>query len=470
MAAWAVRAAETAPPRTSRSKRRLFPTVSWSTEWGPTLRLAPSLLFLEFSSLHDIRESCMLVRVASIALLVSASVAACSGDSERDVAQSVTLQPGGSTSSAASAPTNPATASATGAGTSPGSTNATPSASAPATASPQPSAMSSSSSSGAEPEPSAAPSQSPSASSGSGGSDPECTDVKPDDRPISCQQWADYGECESGWLKDPGFCAASCGRCEPGMSMMPASSSTGAMPAPSMSSGGGPGGMGDDNPYEPITNGTNGVTTRYWDCCKPSCSWSGKGGTPVDSCNLSGANIGLNDQVKSVCDGGDGQTCHGMAPFAHSTTLAFGYAAINGATCGQCFQVQFTGAGGSSPSDPGSNAIKGKTMIVMATNIGDIGANHFDLLIPGGGVGQFNGCSKALGNVNLGATRGGYLADCSGDLNAKKECVRQKCSALSNFPDLYDGCIWFVDWFEVADNPNIVYKPVDCPQELRGFN
>lgn len=33
-------------------------------------------------------------------------------------------------------------------------------------------------------------------------------------------------------------------------------------------------------------NGQSGVTTRYWDCCKPSCGWSGKAlvTNPVDTC------------------------------------------------------------------------------------------------------------------------------------------------------------------------------------------
>jgi hypothetical protein len=228
------------------------------------------------------------------------------------------------------------------------------------------------------------------------------------------------------------------------------------------------------NPYPPIMGGTMGKTTRYWDCCKPSCGWSGKGGRTIDSCDLSNNNIGVNDMSKSVCDNnGEAQTCHSMAPFAVTDKLAYGFAAVNGATCGSCYQIQFTGSG--SGMDPGSAAIKDKTMIVMATNIGDIGANHFDLLIPGGGLGAItSGCPKALKNVNLGATRGGYLQDClsNGDLNGRKNCVKQKCAQLGSagFKDMEAGCLWFVDWFQVADNPNIVYKQLSsCPEELNKF-
>lgn len=30
---------------------------------------------------------------------------------------------------------------------------------------------------------------------------------------VTCQQQKDYGKCEEGWLKDGGFCAATCGHC-----------------------------------------------------------------------------------------------------------------------------------------------------------------------------------------------------------------------------------------------------------------
>jgi hypothetical protein len=57
------------------------------------------------------------------------------------------------------------------------------------------------------------------------------------------------------------------------------------------------------------------------------------------------------------------------------------------------------------------------------------------------------------------------LTNCAGDHSQKKECVRQKC-ALVPAGDARDGCLWFVDWLEVADNPNFRYEPIDCPPGL----
>jgi hypothetical protein len=33
--------------------------------------------------------------------------------------------------------------------------------------------------------------------------------------------------------------------------------------------------------------------------------------------------------------------------------------------------------------------------------------------------------------------------------------------------DLLAGCTWFVNWFEVADNPNLVAKEIACPQMIK---
>jgi hypothetical protein len=32
--------------------------------------------------------------------------------------------------------------------------------------------------------------------------------------------------------------------------------------------------------------------------------------------------------------------------------------------------------------------------------------------------------------------------------------------------DLRDGCLWYVDWFQIADNPEILAKEITCPPEL----
>jgi hypothetical protein len=102
-------------------------------------------------------------------------------------------------------------------------------------------------------------------------------------------------------------------------------------------------------------------------------------------------------------------------------------------------------------------------MIVKVSNTGsDVAGNQFDLMIPGGGVGQFNACSRQWGTSDLGAQYGGFLTNCQGDHAAKKECVRQNCMKIPAGP-ARDGCIWFVDWFEVADDPKFTSQATDCP-------
>jgi len=135
-------------------------------------------------------------------------------------------------------------------------------------------------------------------------------------------------------------------------------------------------------------------------------------------------------------------------------------------SCGRCYQLQFNGSG----HNGASNNLNGKMMIVQIINNGGVASDQFDLLIPGGGVGALNACSNQWGvnNSDLGAQYGGFLANCSGDLNAKKSCVMNKCNQIfANRADLLAGCTWFVNWFEVADNPNMVVKEITCPAMLK---
>jgi hypothetical protein len=146
-----------------------------------------------------------------------------------------------------------------------------------------------------------------------------------------------------------------------------------------------------------------------------------------------------------------------------SDCLAYGYVAKANPNCGGCYRIQFTGEGQHNVNDPGSKLIKGKQMIVKVSNTGsDVAGNQFDLMIPGGGVGQFNACSKQWGTSDLGAQYGGFLTNCTGDLAAKKECVRTQCMKIPAGP-ARNGCIWFVDWFHVADNPKFTSQSTSCP-------
>ncbi len=237
-----------------------------------------------------------------------------------------------------------------------------------------------------------------------------------------------------------------------------------------------------NNSYPPITDGCNGYSTRYWDCCKPHCGWTANvsgGVSPLRTCNASDGSLGGDYNAQSGCNGGSAFMCHGMAPFAAGNRLAYGYAAVSGRgdICGRCFQLQFTGSSHNGGNDPGSAAIAGKTMIVQATNIGgDVGGGQFDILIPGGGVGAMNACTRQLGlsSGELGAQYGGLLTRCKeqvggADHQALKSCMSQRCTSVfesRGLSELAAGCRWFVEWFEAADNPALVYKEIPCPQEL----
>jgi hypothetical protein len=145
---------------------------------------------------------------------------------------------------------------------------------------------------------------------------------------------------------------------------------------------------------------------------------------------------------------------------------------VSNPECGRCYELEFTGTGHFNQSDAGSVEIRGKHMFVQTVSTGAVEAGQFDLLIPGGGVGQFNACSAQL-SVNsseLGAQYGGLAASCatqSSDLATRKSCVRAACAdVFADFPELRAGCDWYIDWLSLADNPDFVYREVDCPAEL----
>lgn len=205
----------------------------------------------------------------------------------------------------------------------------------------------------------------------------------------------------------------------------------------------------------PTPTGAAGVTTRYWDCCKPSCSWSGKASvsSPVKECTAwnNGAgnqSIPSFNNAQSGCNGGTSYTCTGQQPWAIDANTAYGFAAayISGSTesnwCCACYQLTFT----SSPA-------AGKKFIVQVTNTGgDLGNNHFDLMIPGGGMGLFTaGCPAQFGSWNGGAQYGGVT-------------TRDQCAQLP--APVQAGCQWRFDWFQNADNPSMNFVRVKCPAAI----
>jgi hypothetical protein len=87
-------------------------------------------------------------------------------------------------------------------------------------------------------------------------------------------------------------------------------------------------------------------------------------------------------------------------------------------------------------------------------------------MIPGGGVGLNPNTCKQQWNANdLGPASGGFLAGCSGSYEQKKACVKEKCSVIPA-GDARNGCLWFVDWYQAADNPNFRYEPIACPSDM----
>ena len=226
--------------------------------------------------------------------------------------------------------------------------------------------------------------------------------------------------------------------------------------------------------------GTAGYATRFWDCCKPHCGWTQNvpsGMSPLKTCQQDGVTMHSNYDVQSSCNGGSGYMCYNYIPWAVNGSLSYGFSATSsGDVCGRCYELQFTGEGHHG-SNPGAEALGGKRMIVQIINIGgDVGGGQFDLLIPGGGLGAFNGCTNQWGipSSELGVQYGGLLTACqkefgSQDHEALKSCVRDKADELFSsrgLNQMADGIDWFVDWFEVADNPNLVYREISCPQEL----
>ncbi|KAK7432928.1 hypothetical protein QQZ08_000399 [Neonectria magnoliae] len=192
----------------------------------------------------------------------------------------------------------------------------------------------------------------------------------------------------------------------------------------------------------------SGHSTRYWDCCKPSCAWSGKAAVskPVTTCDKNDNPLSDPNAV-SGCDNGSAFACTDNSPWVVSDDLAYGFAAtaINGGSesswCCACYKLTFT-----------SGPVSGKTMVVQSTNTGsDISNNQFDLMIPGGGVGLFDGCSKKFGSPLPGAQYGG--------VSSRGECNRMPAK-------LQAGCFWRFDWFQNADNPTFNFKQVKCPAAL----
>lgn len=259
-----------------------------------------------------------------------------------------------------------------------------------------------------------------------------------------------------------------------------------------------------------LTQGSQGTgwSSRYWDACKPHCSWPGNvdttseetyqaGLTTSRNCNINDVEIptftlskdvseywtgyaGTTSACTESSDGGANGafTCTDMAPVAVNDTLAYAFVAAPGsqAACGKCFHLQFNGGNHDNNVKKTHKALKGKHLIVMASNIGhDVEVGQFDMMVPGGGVGAFDALSTQIGvsKDQFGVTYGGFLSTCQQTLGydntveAYQNCIIEKCEMVfPNHPNLLRGCKWFAEWYMAADNPTYEYEEIDCPQYL----
>ena len=234
---------------------------------------------------------------------------------------------------------------------------------------------------------------------------------------------------------------------------------------------------GDEAKYvDAGKGGKPGFATRYWDCCKPHCAWPGNG--TAKTCDASGNPV--SSGATSMCDGGNAGICMGQIPIVVSDKLAYAFAAAPaaiGGQCGKCYALTFTGKG-KYETKGNHSALLGKTLVVMISNIGgdvDADGGQFDIMIPGGGVGLYNGCSKMGWSNNMGAQYGGLLSDCESEVgyagnvkDKRKECLTNKCkSVFSSNKQAQEGCLFLANWMEAAGNPKTEYKEVECPSALK---
>lgn len=316
-----------------------------------------------------------------------------------------------------------------------------------------------------------------------GGAPGNCTDTPPPNGD-TCAHAVLYNWCGAPWMN--GTCALSCNLC--GTSGA-GGSSTGAggnqntggtHPTGGVNGAGGAltggannatgGSTGNGTTLPPITGGSSAWASRYWDCCKPACGWTGNDPNPIPSCSESNQQLSDMTATNACQSGGTAYMCWSGIPRAVSTSVSYGFAAASGSnySCGKCFQIQFDGGSNNGTPNAGTTAIKGKQMIIQIINNGGVQANQFDLLIPGGGVGALDACQTQWGTTNLGAQYGGFLTACEqSNPTAPSSCVQSMCNTVfAGKTDLLAGCNWFLNWFQAADNPTFVYLPVNCPSDF----
>lgn len=264
-------------------------------------------------------------------------------------------------------------------------------------------------------------------------------------------------------------------------------------------------------PWHPPTQAVsewieNGWTTRFWNCCKQSCSWPQNHvfGDPITPYCDQYNRRQPRGYAKNGCQSSaasSGYTCFNQAPWSDDvdSDLSFGFVSASSsfAKCNHCYELDFSSSAGKlDSSDVGSRrlAAAGKRMIVQAVNVGEgLARGEFGLLIPGGGLGNaWKGCYaqwnlKQRPGLDIGLKFGGMLSRCQGCANpgtgcvpdrsksheALRACVKAMCNATFGAPEwpqtqpLKQGCDWFADWYELADHPTVRFREVHCPVAIR---
>ncbi|KAF2834936.1 glycoside hydrolase family 45 protein [Patellaria atrata CBS 101060] len=193
------------------------------------------------------------------------------------------------------------------------------------------------------------------------------------------------------------------------------------------------------------------VTSRYWDCCKPSCGWNEKAHftSPIPSCNARD-NILTDFYAGTACNGGSAYACTNQSPWSVNETFSYGFAGayiqkhVEDYWCCACYHLKFK-----------NGPAEGKEMIVQAHNTAyDVTtSNRFILAVPGGNTSYAGACAKQF---DVPETVFGQPWEGVSDL---EDC--------DNLPKpLRDGCRWRFDWFQNADYLDVDYKRVTCPTEL----
>jgi glycosyl hydrolase family 45 len=199
-----------------------------------------------------------------------------------------------------------------------------------------------------------------------------------------------------------------------------------------------------------LSSPASGKAIRYWDCCKPSASWPGKASVsaPVKACAKDGKTT-LDANAASSCNGGTSYACSSDQPWVVNANLSYGFTAASivgksesDIACA-CYELKFT-----------SGPVTGKTFVAQVVNMGGAStSNLFSLMIPGGGVGVYNGCQAQ------------WLAPSDG-WGARYGGVSSKSNCATLPRDLQPGCNWRFDWFQNADNPDLTFRRITCPTEI----